>query len=50
MRIFISILILGFKGLRKQGSSFGSIFHLFPIKVDGGHGLSSWGTCLALGL
>ena len=46
----ISILILRLKGLRKLGSSFGPIFYLFPMKVDGARGLSCWGTCLALGL
>ena len=31
------------RGIKRLGISFGSIFFYFPIKVAGGHSLSSWG-------
>ena len=37
------------RGTEQQGSSFGSIFLLFPMKVAGAHANSSQGKSLALG-
>ena len=35
------------RGIKRLGISFGSIFVLFPIKVAGGHSLSSRGKSAA---
>ena len=37
------------RGIKRLGISFGSIFFYFPIKVAGGHSLSSWGKSPAPG-